>query len=192
MSSDPADIIRDFYKQAQVEQSTASFENRCVERMLQIVKFPRPLSVLRSEHIRHSGKRSLDLTWFQEYFPAFPAELVCDRLTNLSDISWTTLFGRGFEQQPWFKQYLGHVDDGARDLEDTWFALIFQVPHADKASLMVVHSKADALAVPTADKASYTKIVRWVSKLNSALVVEPLQSFLASTGSRWYENALDN
>lgn len=164
------------------------FEQRVVEAILKKVNYATPTATLRREYKRTSGKDVLDFAWFTDFFGAFPAQLYADKLSHTYNISWANLFGDIFFKQPWVVKYMDIVGSEAIDLRKDWFALVFVVPHASKANLMVVHNRFVGQEFASEGSESCTKIVRRLDRLDTSLVIEPLTSFIEATGKHWHHS----
>jgi hypothetical protein len=132
-------------------------------------------------------KQTLALPWFIENFPAFPAILRVAKVEHVFDVSWTALFGPTFFKQPWAAEYLELVDELQVNLRKEWFAMVFRVPHAKQANLMVMHNVPDDLLLVESE---LTCIMRVKDRIR--YVIEPLASFLERTGDGWFQHAFEN
>jgi len=182
-----ADVMRQRLQQRDGDQQIIGFESRCVRAILKFGNVSGDVSgKLALARINH-GKAKLDLEWFNREHPNFPATLIADKLEKTYDIAWAGLFGPNFFKQAWTKAYFKAVELQEYDLEKDWVALMFKVPHAKNAEIMVLHNKPGNF--DTTDIADVeTRIVRKYSTESSAiLIIESLQSFVASTGATWQE-----
>jgi len=129
------------------------------------------------------------LALFEERFESFPAHLWFGSTCDLTALSAFELFGDRFRKLSCYKEYLGAI--GHIDLEQIWFAMIFSGQSGGRdRSLFVLHNRQVSEEYLQADDKHDTKIFRRFAGKELSLVLEPLSSFLRSTGQIWYEHLI--
>jgi hypothetical protein len=132
----------------------------------------------------NKSKVTMTLSWFESMFSSFPATLRVSKVDHVYDVSWTALFGTAFFKQAWARDYLEFVDEMVVKLETEWFAMVFRVPHAEKANLMVMHNGHVDMPASSEEWTCISHV-----KDNVRFIVEPLTGFLQRTGDNWFHGA---
>jgi hypothetical protein len=129
------------------------------------------------------------LALFEEQFESFPAHIGLGRTCDFTAMSAFDLFGDKFRNLSCCKEYLASAQN--MDLNNVWYAMVFsgQAGGRDR-SLFVLHNRQVTEEYIQADDKHDTKISRRFNGKELSLVLEPLSSFLRSTGRLWYEHLI--
>lgn len=170
------------------EKSQLSFQERCVRMILKFAAFPESFVTLKARAKEHYGRSDLSFAWFAEEFPAYPVNLMSQRLRYTAKPRWTELFGAGFAKQTWFKEYHKQVAEYAWDLQTSRCAMFFNAPHADTAATMVLHNQPVAnMIIQDAELRGEpeTRILRPYGRPQVTYVIESAKSFMCTVGTDW-------
>jgi hypothetical protein len=188
------DFFANYQKQVEADNRVsqqAAFQERIVKQLLRYagVQLP-PLGVVKSQAKQQYGSTDLNFHWFdQEY--GFPVKLMAQKMPFTHKATLADLYGQGaFKKLPWWKEYEEQVEGNQYDLNIERAALIFNLPHARDAFLMVLHNQPTQAGVTIAD-AELREDQPWprttfpVGKSGVVAVLESFKSFMQTVGTEW-------
>ena len=169
------------------EAQRDAFEERCILQILRFAEVPFTVRTAQAQLREQSGGSRLTFEWFQSEYPAFPMQLVGAKLpyTGGEHIGWTQLFGKGFVDTPWCREYMEISQQHVIPLHEQRLALVFNAPHAHQASLMVLHNYPVSLIEQAAEETRGTRIVRGVGNPRVVYVLESFSDYLQTIGTSW-------
>lgn len=170
-----------------------AFEEACIRKILRqvgVAFHPRQAS---ADCLARFGTPRLTFAWFEDVYTGFPVKLAAAKLpyTSGHHIGWTELFGKGFVELPWCREYVQQAGACGYDLTQQRLAMVFNAPHADKASHMVIHNHPVDLIEQAAGEERNTRLVRACGQPKIVFVVESFADFLLTVGTAWAAPLLD-
>jgi hypothetical protein len=179
-------------REALEEQRQAGFEERCIKQILRYANVPLRIGQAKAMAREDGNHDSLNFRWFAQAFPSFPVTMGAEKLrrTSGTQIGWTQLFGNGFMKLPFMQEYMKLVNTLAVDVHSERVALVFNAPHADKATTMVLHNQpiqANNVSVvdPERREETETRIIRPYGNPRVTYVLESFNSFMQTVGTDW-------
>jgi len=188
MKNDPK--VSSFFKtlqEAGVDRRGA-FEERVVRRILKdsglVVNFAEAKRGL----VDRGEADTLTLSWFNEHYPEFPMTLVAQKIPYTHRATLADLYGRKrFQALPWWKEYQEQAAQTGVDIVTDKLALVFNLPHAQDAFLMVLHNQPSVSVSIAAEQREdpYPRTIFPIGKTGVTAVLESFPGFMMTVGDSW-------
>jgi len=194
MSNDVNDFFQHYQKRSEADtrlRQQAAFQERIVKQLLRYagVKLP-PLGVVKAEAKVKYGSTDLSFYWLVEEY-GFPVHLLSQKMAYTHKATLADLYGQGgFKKLPWWKEYEERTEAENIDLHNERAALIFNLPHARDAFLMVLHNQPTQVGtgIPDAELRAdqpWPRTTFPVGKSGIVAVLESFKSFMQTVGTEW-------
>lgn len=181
--------VREAGERYRYEEKQLTFQERIVKRLLNYANVPYHLPTLRREAEERTGYPDLGFRWFNDAYPAFPVVLLSEKMTRTHTATLGDLYGKSrFTKLPWWQEYLTQADTYGVDLKTQRAALLFNLPYAKDAFLMVLHNQPVQNQVVMA--AEHREEDPWPRttfpmKTGVTAVLEAFPSFMQTVGKDW-------
>ncbi len=174
------------------EQQQIGFQERIVKQLLRKAGVEINVAALKREAGEQRNTSDLSFDWFNENFPRFPLRLLSQKLKYTQLASIGQLYGKNeFKKLPWWQEYLQQTGLYGLDLTRQRAALLFNLPFAKDAYLMVVHNQ--PVQEQVIRDAELRQDEPWprttfpIGKTGLVAVLEAFDSFIQTVGSDWAE-----
>lgn len=181
--------IREAGEHQRYEDKQLAFQERIVKRLLTYANVSCHLSTLRREAKERHGRPDLGFRWFNDAYPAFPVVLLAEKMTRTHVATLGELYGKSqFTKLPWWREYVEQAATQGVNLTTHRAALLFNLPYAKDAFLMVIHNQPVQSHVIMA--AEHREDEPWPRttfpmKTGVTAVLEAFPSFMQTVGTDW-------
>jgi hypothetical protein len=183
--------IRSRLTQQAIVNKQARFEESVIKRLLRYAAMTINFRAAREDCRAMFRHDSLSFMWFHATYPRFPMRLGTAKLRDTSGekIGWTDLFGVGFRKLPWVNEYTQMAAQYGCDPTEQRIGLVFNVPRADGAGLVVFHNQPEQLGLPDPELTveGNTRILRKFKQPAITYVLESFSGFLETVGKDWVD-----
>lgn len=188
------DQLRDAGESSQQEQKQLSFQERIIKQLLRRAGVQ--LNVKAAKFAAKERYQSDDLSfqWFHDEYPTFPVRLMAQKMRYTQETRLGELYGRGqFKRLPWWQEYEKQAAVYGVNLANDRAALLFNLPYAKDAFLMVLHNQPTQAGLIV--DAEYRQDEAWprttfpMGKTGIVAVLESFDSFLQTVGNEWIDNS---
>ncbi len=188
--SDVFQAMRDAADTEAQEGKQLAFQERIVKRLLQYAGVQIQVGRAKAEAKEKYGDSSLGFRWFNEEYPRFPLTLMSQKLRYTHKATLADLYGQGrFKHLPWYKEYVEQSSLHQVALHLDRAALIFNLPHARDAFLMVIHNQpVQETQVVDAEQRQdepWPRTTFPLGKSGITVVLESFPSFMQTVGTDW-------
>lgn len=191
--------MTDVFKQMrEIEQAGArqeqqlAFQERIVKQLLRCANVNVAVGAMKKEALELRGSNVLDFDWLFENYPRFPLRMMSQKMRYTQTATIGDIYGKGqFRKLPWWREYEEQSAIYNVDLARDRAALVFNLPYAKDAFLMVLHNQ------PIQDHvfrdAERRQDEPWprttfpIGKTGLVAVLESLDSFIQTVGTDWAE-----
>lgn len=190
MSRDIFQQMRDVQFEYDSAQQQDAFQERIVKQLLRYANVKLHVGRAKAEAKRNTGYDSLNFLWFHREF-GFPVHLLAQKMPFTSEARLADLYGQGgFKKLPWWKEYESQVDGMDLDLVNDRVALVFNLPKARDAFLMVLHNQPTQSNVVLVDAENrvdepWPRTTFPLGKNGVVAVLESFKSFMQTVGTDW-------
>ena len=188
--SDVFDSMREADDAGSRESQQVAFQERIVKQLLRRANIQLQVAATKREAFDQRGSDKLDFRWFNENYPRFPLHLLAQKMRYTHTATLGELYGQGqFKRLPWWKEYESQVALYDINLQNERAALIFNLPLAKDAFLMVLHNQ--PIQCEMIEDAERRKDQPWprttfpMGKSGVVAVLEAFDSFLQTVGTEW-------
>lgn len=171
-----------------IKQQT--FQETVVKRLLRAAGVTVAVAKEKAIAMENTGSTSIGFDWFAEKYPAFPMLLLAQKIPYTHQTMIADLYGKNrFKSLPWWKEYEKQVEHNGYDLRTVSVAMMFNLPGAKDASIMVLHNQPAQLGVRIAPELRYDSV--WprttfpIGKTGVVAVLEALGGFMDTVGTEW-------
>lgn len=188
--ADVFDHMRAVADDAQREEQQLNFQERIVKQLLRNANVPIQVGALKAEARQKYGTDWLDFQWFREEFPRFPVRLMAQKLKYRDQPLLSDLYGKGrFKQLAWWKEFENQAALFNVNLVHDRAALLFNLPHAKDAFLMVLHNQpVQSHDAERRDADPWPRTIFPIGKSGIVAVLESFESFLQTVGTEWNDS----
>ena len=178
-------------KVKRTEQQQNAWQERVVKKVIRYAEAPLAVAAAKRKAKDTYGDDLLGFTWFHDEYPGFPVRLLGQKLAYTHRATLGDIYGKTrFRSLPWAKEYEAQISLFQLDLAVERAALVFNLPHAKTAFLMVLHNQpASAMTFEDAEERREDHWPRTTFPLKdgTVLVLESLDSFMQTVGVEWVE-----
>ena len=181
--------------QAEAEEQGAQqrqlvFQERIVKQLLRNAGVALNVAAAKREAREQYGDDTLSFVWFHDRFPGFPVFLMAQKLPFTHKVTLADLYGRArFQKLSWWREYESQAELNGLDLRRERAALVFNLPHARDAFLMVLHNQPSQEYTFTdaecREEDPWPRTVFPMGKSGVTAVLEAFPGFLQTVGTYW-------
>ncbi len=182
--------MQDAAREADRQDQQFGWQERIVKQLMRRANIAAPIGALKREALEQRNSDDLGFAWFNEQFPRFPLILLAQKMKYTQTAMIGDLYGKGrFKKLPWWKEYEEQTAANDINLQTTRAALLFNLPYARDAFLMVLHNQ------PTQEQVIRDAEVRqdepWprttfpIGNTGVVAVLEAFDSFMQTVGTEW-------
>lgn len=193
--------MSDFFQQMNDDAAAAeaagekqmTFQERIVKQLIRYAGAPLNLGRAKAEAKIHYGTTDLGFRWFHDTYPAFPVTLFSQKIRSAHVATIGDIYGKGrFQKLPWWREYEDQAGTYGIDLRADRAALLFNLPYASQAFLMVLHNQpVQADLSHLVQDAEYRQDDPWprttfpMGRSGIVAVLEAFPSFMQTVGKEW-------
>jgi hypothetical protein len=189
--SDIFDLMREEAAKNNDVTKQLSFEERVVKRLLAYAQIPLLIGKAKAEAKQKYGHTNLGFEWFREEYPRFPLTLMAQKLNFTHKTTLADIYGKGrFKKLGWWQEYIDQSAIHGVELSTERSALVFNLPHAQDAFLMVLHNQPSQVTIFTEAEQReepWPRTTFPIGKTGIVAVLESFPSFLQTVGTEWAE-----
>lgn len=186
----------DFFEQMQAdereanrEQQQLSFQERIVKQFLRRANIALSPVAAKAEAQHKYGSADLDFRWFHAEYPSFPVRLMSQKLKYKEQPLLAALYGKGqFKKLAWWLEFEEQTQLYGVNLQTDRAALLFNLPYAKDAFLMVLHNQPVQATDPELRDDAWPRTIFPIGKTGLVAVLESFDSFLQTVGTSWAES----
>lgn len=174
------------------EDQQLAFQERIVKQLLRRANVEVMVGALKKEAWELRGSNVLGFDWLAETYPRFPLRLMSQKLRYTQTTTIGDLYGKGrFRKLPWWKEYEAQAGLYNVDLARDRAALVFNLPYAKDAFLMVLHNQpVQDHVIRDAERRQdepWPRTTFPIGNTGLVAVLESFDSFLQTVGTDWAE-----
>jgi len=190
MSDDVFAVMRQAAATEANEDKQLAFQERIVKRALRYAGVTLNVGMAKRAAKETYGFEDLGFRWFNEVYSNFPLHLMSQKMPYTHKTTLADIYGQGrFKKLPWFKEYEAQAELAQIDLQLSRAALIFNLPHAKDAFLMVLHNQPtqEGLIVDAEQRQDepWPRTTFPLGKSGITVVLESFPSFMQTVGTDW-------
>lgn len=174
------------------EEKQISFQERIVKQLLRRANITLQVRIAKAQAAEQRGSEDLGFEWFNDEYPRFPLRLMSQKLKYTHLVTIGQLYGQGqFKKLPWWQEYIDQAGIYGVDLTRERAALVFNLPYAKDAFLMVLHNQPiqDAVIIDAERRRDepWPRTTFPMGNTGVVAVLEAFDSFLQTVGTEWAE-----
>lgn len=182
--------MRDVEAQGAQEEKQLNFQERIVKQLLRRANIQLQVRIAKAQAAEQRGSEDLGFEWFNDQYPMFPLRMMSQKLRYTHTATIGELYGRGaFKKLPWWREYLDQAGLFGVDLAKERAALVFNLPYAKDAFLMVLHNQPtqDALICDAERRQDepWPRTTFPIGNTGVVAVLEAFDSFMQTVGTEW-------
>ena len=190
-----SDVFKRMQEQAQegrLVRRQDAFQERIVKQLLRYANLQLNMKQTHREAKEKYGSPDLNFRWFYEEF-GFPVHLLSQKIPFTHKITLADIYGQSnFKKLSFWKEYEEQVSTNGIDLSTDRAAMIFNLPHAREAFLMVIHNQPTQAGVLLYDAENrvdepWPRTTFPLGKTGIVAVLESFKSFMQTVGTQWAE-----
>ena len=190
MEDDVFNLMRIAAKQGDTADQQLAFQERIVKQLLKRANVQIPVGATKRDAFAQSGSNVLGFEWLADNFPRFPLRMLAQKMKYTQKATLGDIYGKGrFKKLPWWREYEEQDAIYNVDLKLDRAALVFNLPYAKDAFLMVLHNQpSQAYSVRDAESRQddpWPRTTFPIGNTGVVAVLEAFDSFLQTVGSEW-------
>lgn len=190
MSSDMFRKMQEVAASGDREEKQLSFQERIVKQLLRRANITLQVRIAKAQAAEQRGSEDLGFEWFNDQYPRFPLRLMSQKLKYTHLVTIGQLYGQGqFKKLPWWQEYVDQAGLYGVDLTRERAALVFNLPYAKDAFLMVLHNQPiqDAVIIDAERRRDepWPRTTFPMGNTGVVAVLEAFDSFLQTVGTEW-------
>lgn len=186
------DAMRKFDAESERAGQQLAFQERIVKQLLKRANFQLQVGATKREAAEQRGSDCLGFDWLADTFPRFPLRMMSQKMKYTQKATLGDIYGKGrFKKLPWWLEYQQQVDIYNVDIRTQRAALVFNLPYAQDAFLMVLHNQ--PLQAELIRDAELRQDEPWprttfpIGNTGVVAVLEAFDSFLQTVGIDWID-----
>lgn len=190
MSNDMFRKMQEVAASGDREEKQLSFQERIVKQLLRRANITLQVRIAKAQAAEQRGSEDLGFEWFNDQYPRFPLRLMSQKLKYTHLVTIGQLYGQGqFKKLPWWQEYVDQAGLCGVDLTRERAALVFNLPYAKDAFLMVLHNQPiqDAVIIDAERRRDepWPRTTFPMGNTGVVAVLEAFDSFLQTVGTEW-------
>lgn len=190
MSNDMFRKMQEVAANGDREEKQLSFQERIVKQLLRRANITLQVRIAKAQAAEQRGSEDLGFKWFNDQYPRFPLRLMSQKLKYTHLVTIGQLYGQGqFKKLPWWQEYVDQAGLYGVDLTRERAALVFNLPYAKDAFLMVLHNQPiqDAVIIDAERRRDepWPRTTFPMGNTGVVAVLEAFDSFLQTVGTEW-------
>lgn len=190
MSSDMFRRMQEVAASGDREEKQMSFQERIVKQLLRRANIALQVRIAKAQAAEQRGSEDLGFEWFNDQYPRFPLRLMSQKLKYTHLVTIGQLYGQGqFKKLPWWQEYIDQAGIYGVDLTRDRAALVFNLPYAKDAFLMVLHNQPiqDNIIIDAERRRDepWPRTTFPMGNTGVVAVLEAFDSFLQTVGTEW-------
>lgn len=190
MSSDMFRQMQEVAASGDREEKQMSFQERIVKQLLRRANITLQVRIAKAQAAEQRGSEDLGFEWFNDQYPRFPLRLMSQKLKYTHLVTIGQLYGQGqFKKLPWWQEYIDQAGIYGVDLARDRAALVFNLPYAKDAFLMVLHNQPiqDNIIIDAERRRDepWPRTTFPMGNTGVVAVLEAFDSFLQTVGTEW-------
>ena len=190
MSSDMFRQMQQVAASGEREEKQMSFQERIVKQLLRRANITLQVRIAKAQAAEQRGSEDLGFEWFNDQYPRFPLRMMSQKLKYTHLVTIGQLYGQGqFKKLPWWQEYIDQAGIYGVDLARERAALVFNLPYAKDAFLMVLHNQPiqNEIIIDAERRRDepWPRTTFPIGSTGVVAVLEAFDSFLQTVGTEW-------